>query len=274
MKGEMRRLVVLLLLCGLAACTAGCGVGGSSSGTLGAPEPAELVVDAIRAAEAAGSFHYSLEATVATDTSPAVRLTLAGDFAEQQARADVSFEGQGESLAGTLLYADGGFFVKFMDRWYGEQSGFAPVQGLQREFGDENGLTDRFDDFFEGSVTVGPVADGVPTWAFNGRLNVDRILELAEKDGSLEDGTREKVEQLAESTRLTLLVGQADLLPRSFLLDLSGEGADLMGIGGPDGGSFSVTVRGSFSRWGEPVRITPPSSYAPLDELLGQFFSF
>jgi hypothetical protein len=47
-----------------------------------------------------------------------------------------------------------------------------------------------------------------------------------------------------------------------------------MGIGGQDGRNFSVTVRGSFSRWGEPVRITPPSSYEPLDELIRQFFGF
>ena len=47
-----------------------------------------------------------------------------------------------------------------------------------------------------------------------------------------------------------------------------------MGIAGPDSGRVSFTVRGAFSRWGEPVTITPPSSCAPLDELLAQFFSF
>jgi hypothetical protein len=274
MKARMRRVVVFVLLCGLIALATGCGVGGSSSGSPGAPEPGQLVLDAFKAAEATGSFHYSLEANLATEASPAMRFAVSGEFAERQARADVSFEGQGKSLAGTLLYADGGFFVKFMGRWYGEQSGFAPVQGLERELGAEQGLAERFDDVFEGSVTDGPVADGVPTWAFNGRLNVDRMLELAEEEGSLEGGTREKVEALAESTRLTLLVGKADHLPRSFLLDLSGEGADFMGIGGPGGGDFSLTVRGSFSRWGEPVRVTPPTSYAPLQDLLGQFFSF
>jgi hypothetical protein len=183
----------------------------------GAPEPGQLVLDSLRAAEVAGTFRYSLEAKVASEGAEAMRFAVVGEFAERQARADVSFEGQGERLTGTLLYAEGGFFVRFMGRWYGQQSGFPPVQGLERELGAEEGLADRFDDVFEGTVTAGPVADGVPTWAFNGRLNVDRILELAEQEGSLEDATREKVEALAESTRLTLLVGKADLLPRSFL---------------------------------------------------------
>jgi hypothetical protein len=270
----VRRLVVLVLACGLAASAAGCGVGGTESGSPGAPEPGELAVAAFKAAEAAGSVHYSVEATLAADGAAPMRFAAEGDFAMRQARADVSFEGDGVSLAGTLLYAEGGFFVNFMGRWYGERNGFRPVQGLEREFGSEADLAERFEDVFEGSVSEGPVADGVPTWAFNGRLNVDGILELAEQEGSLEGDSREKLEELAESTRLTLLVGKADLLPRSFLLDLSGEGTDFLGIGGSDAGGFSLTVRGLFSRWGEPVRIMPPSSYAPLDELLGQFFSF
>lgn len=270
----MRRLVVLVLACGLAALAAGCGVGGSGSGSPGAPEPSQLVLDAFRAAEAAGSFHYAVEATLAPKTAAPVRFVISGDLAERKARAEVSFEGDGQSLAGTLLWARGDFFVRFMDRWYGEQGALQPPQGLERELGAEEGLADRFDDVFEGSVTDGPVADGVPTWAFNGRLNVDRLLELAAEEGSLEGDTREKIEELAESTRFTFLVGKADLLPRSILLDLSGEGADLMGIAGPEAGRVSFTIRGSFSRWGEPVTITPPSSYAPLDELLGQFFTF
>ena len=269
----MRRLFVLVLACGLAALAAGCGVEGSGSSRPGVPEPGRLVLGAFRAAEAAGSFHYSVEATLAPENAAPMRFLVSGDLAERKARAEVSFEGDGRSLAGTLLYARGGF-VRFMDRWYGEQSAVQPPQGLERELGAEEGLADRFDDVFEGSVTDGPVADGVATWAFNGRLNVGRLLELAAEEGSLEGETREKIEELAESTRFTFLVGKADLLPRSFLLDLSGEGADLMGIAGPDSGRVSFTVRGAFSRWGEPVTITPPSSYAPLDELLAQFFSF
>jgi hypothetical protein len=271
----MRRLVVLLLACGLSAAAAGCGMGGGSgSGSPGAPSPSELVRQAFAAAEAAGSFNYSVEATLDGEVSAPMRLTVTGASAERKARADVSFTGGGESLAGSLLYDGAGFFVKFMGRWYGEQGGLGPAQGLEQQFGPAAEAADLIEGMFEGTVTAGPVADGVPTWAFNGRLNVDWILERAKEEGSLEDDTRERVEELADTTRVTILFGKADALPRSFLVDMSGEGADLMGIGGPDGGTFTVTVRGSFSRWGEPVEITPPSSYAPLHELFDQLFSF
>jgi hypothetical protein len=165
--------------------------------------------------------------------------------------------------------------VKFLGRWYGEAIPDQEAERLRQELGTEDAFSAHFDDVFDGSVESGPVADGVPTWAFNGGLDVDGIVALAEEQGeSIGGDEREQLEQLAESARFTLLVGKADLLPRAFRLDLRGEGIDLAGIAGADPGEIRITLSGSFTRWGEPVRITPPSSYAPLDELLGDFFTF
>ena len=120
----------------------------------------------------------------------------------------------------------------------------------------------------------GPVADGVPTWAYNGRLNVDGILDLMAQEAPLDDDDREQVEKLADSTRFTFLVGKVDGLPRAFQLDMSGEGIDFGGFADEGAGELVITLRGSFSGWGEPVRVTAPGAYAPLEELYRQFFGF
>jgi hypothetical protein len=272
--GGMRRLLPVILVCALAFVAAGCGMGGSGSDSPGAPEPGELALDAFRAAQRAGTVHYSVQATLEGEGTGPMRLAVDGDLGEGEGRADVSFEGNGQSLAGTLLYDRGGFFVKFLGKWYGRESPLGPTDELERVLGTEERFAARFDDLFEGTVSEGPVADGVTTWAYNGRLNIDGIMELIAQEGQVDEDAREKLEKLAESTRFTLLVGQADLLPRAFLLDLTGEGADLGGFAGPNAGEVRFTLRGSFSRWGAPVTITPPSSYAPLEDLLSQFFSF
>ena len=178
----MRRLFVLVLACGLAALAAGCGVEGSGSSRPGVPEPGRLVLGAFRAAEAAGAF-----TTRSRPRSRRRTRLLCGSSSratwpsERLAPRSASRETAGRSQARCSTRAAA--FVRFMDRWYGEQSAVQPPQGLERELGAEEGLADRFDDV-EGSVTDGPVADGVATWAFNGRLNVGRLLELAAEEGS------------------------------------------------------------------------------------------
>lgn len=149
-----------------------------------------------------------------------------------------------------------------------------PGRELRRQFGTDDGFSDRFDEFFEGEVTEGPVADGVPTWAYNGRLNADAILDLMAEEAALDDEARDRVEEFAENTRFTLLVGKADHLPRAFQLDVSGEGLDFTGVAGSEAAQMTVSLRGSFTEWGKPVRVTAPGAYAPLAELYQQFLGF
>jgi hypothetical protein len=270
----MRRLLLAVFVCALALLPSACGMGGAASAS-GVPQPSELALDAFRAAQQAGSAQYSFEATLAGEGTSPMRLRVDGALGRGKVRADASFEGRGRSLGGTLLYDGGAVFIRYLDTWYGDSSRSERAQQLGDELGTPEAFQAHFDDLFEGSVSEGPTADGVPTWAYNGRLNVDGILDLTAQEGeSLGDEARDKLEELAKGTRFTLLVGKADLLPRSFLLDLTGEGADLGGFVGPNAGKVTFTLRGSFSHWGEPVTITPPSSYAPLQELFGQFFSF
>jgi hypothetical protein len=270
--GPVHRFLLVVCISALALLSTACGVS-TGSASDGAPDPRELAVDAFRAAQRAGRARYSFEATLQGEGSGAMRLRVDGAVGQGKTRADVSFEGEDQSLAGTLLYSSGAVFVRYLGTWYGDTSRRGQSGMLEDELGTPESFQARFDDLFEGSVSEGPVADGVPTWAYNGRLNVDGILHLTAEEGEgLEGEARDRLEQLAETTHFTLLVGKADSLPRSVLLDLTGEGADLGGFAGPNAGKITFRLRGSFTRWGEPVTMTPPSSYAPLQEFFGQFF--
>lgn len=267
----MRRVLLALLMCSVALTGAGCGMGGSSSSASGAPEPSDLARQAFRAARDAGSVRFTLDASVTADGQPPMKLSVSGVFGKERLKADVSFTGQGQSLSGSVLVDETAFFLRFLDRWYGKTFPPAQKQELEQSFATEDAFGAKFDDVFDGRLSDGPLTDGVPTWAYNGSLDVDRLLELMAEEGSVDDESREQVKALAENTRFTLLVGKADSLPRAFLLDLKGEGIDFTGLAAQAEGSIRITVRGSFTGWGEPVTITRPQSYAPLEELIGQF---
>src|SRR5215210_1283566 len=120
MRLAMRRLALVLLAGFLAVVAPGCGGGGGGDGGSGnsagadAPEPTELALGAFRAAEEAGSLHYSFEANLTVAGSKPIRLTVEGDAGGDAAQADVSFAAEGMPLAGTILYAQGGLFIRFM----------------------------------------------------------------------------------------------------------------------------------------------------------------
>lgn len=268
----MRRLSLALLALIAVLAATGCGMGGGSTGAPGAPEPSDLAREAFRAARDAGSVRYALEASLTAEGQAPTRLSVSGAVAERKLKADITFEGGGQALSGSALVDETGFFIRFLDRWYGKIFPADQEGELRQSFGTEDAFGARFDEVFDGSINEGPVADGVPTWAYSGELDADAVLELIAKEEALDDEARKQVEELAKNTRFTLLVGKADSLPRAFHLDLSGEGIDFMGVAGPDPESLSITVRGSFTGWGEPVSISRPQSYAPLEELFGQFF--
>lgn len=267
----MRRLFLALLVLAVVLAGAGCGMGGGS-GAAGSPDPSDLAREAFRAARDAGSVRYTLEASLTAEGQPPMRLSVSGAVAKQRLKADVTFDGGGQAFSGSALVDETGFFIRFLDRWYGKIFPPQQEQKLQQTFGTEEAFGTRFDEVFDGSISEGPVADGVPTWAYNGRLDTDGLLELMAKEESLDESARKQVQELAENTRFTLLVGKADNLPRAFQLDLSGEGIDFGGFAGADPGSLAITMRGSFTGWGEPVTIARPQSYAPIEELFGQFF--
>jgi hypothetical protein len=268
----MRRFLLALPALVVVLAGFGCGVGGGDSGASGSPDPSDLAREAFRAARDAGSVRYGFEASLAAEGQPPMRLSVSGAVGEKKLKADVTFDGGGQAFAGSALVDETGFFIRFLDRWYGKILPAHQEQELRQALGTEAAFGARFDEIFEGSISEGPVADGVPTWAYNGRLDTDGLLELMAKEESVDDEARKQVEELAKNTRFTLLVGKADSLPRAFQLDLSGAGIDFMGVAGADPKSLVVTMRGSFTGWGEPVSIARPHSYAPLEELFGQFF--
>jgi hypothetical protein len=75
----MRRLLALALVLAVTP-LAGCGSAEPGSEAAGAPEPRELIRQALRAARAAGSVHYTFDATFAGESSAPVELAFEGDI--------------------------------------------------------------------------------------------------------------------------------------------------------------------------------------------------
>ena len=292
----MRRLGLFLALCVLTvALVAACGGVTSSDSSSAepaaadAPSGADLAADAFAAVKEAGSGHFVLDATVnasgpaaaMTGNGP-VRLHLEGDASSDELAMDVKLDFSGQSFAAVVLANRQELFIRFLNRWYGDEDLKLPEQSEQerdrfeRDFGTPAGLRAHFDDIFTGTVLAGPVIDGVTTWEFRGALNVDGILALAEEYGgeAMAPEERAKFESLAEVVHFRFTAGRDDHLPRSYSMDVDLEGRDLDELAQPgslDSVDLHIAVR--LSDWGKDVSYERPAEYEPLEKLFESFFS-
>ena len=292
----MRRLGLFLALCFLTvALVAACGGVTSSdsssaeSAAADAPSGADLAADAFAAVKEAGSGHFVLDATVNASGPAAamtgdgpVRLHLEGDASSDELAMDVKLDFSGQSFAAVVLANRQELFIRFLNRWYGDEDLKLPEQSEQerdrfeRDFGTPEGLRAHFDDVFTGTVLAGPVIDGVTTWEFRGALNVDGILALAEEYGgeAMAPEERAKFESLAEVVHFRFTAGRDDHLPRSYSMDVDLEGRDLDELAQPgslDSVDLHIAVR--LSDWGKDVSYERPAEYEPLEKLFESFFS-
>lgn len=293
----MRRLrhSLLLAFCVLTvALVAGCGgeaPSGSSSpkpAAADAPNGADLAADAFAAVEEAGSAHFVLDTTLKASGPAAamagdgpVRLHVEGDGSSDELAVDLKLDFSGQSFAAVLLANRHEFFIRFLNRWYGERALKFPEQTeeerdrFEQDFGTPEGLRTHFDDVFTGTVLAGPVVDGVPTWEFRGALNVDGILALAEEyDDAMEPSERAKLESLAELVHFRFTVGRDDHLPRSYSMDVDLGAGDLDQLGQSDSlDSVDLHIAVRLSDFSKDVTYERPAEYEPLDKLFESFFS-
>ena len=303
----LRRATRPLVLALLAAVLLASGCGSSSDGDAGddgavaaeaspAEGSADLLARAVTAAQGMTSAHYALDATVSVKAAGQVvnpqvemlaqspfTLHLEGDASETAFTADGSIGFAGQTLTGTFLAGEHELFLNFMGTWYGtkdtgladaEEQGAAGVTANPQEALDA--IRGRLDDVLTGNVSEGPESDGVETWRFEGTLNVDGLAELAAELGeAIPAADLDVLRAIAGASKVVVLFGRGDSLPRRFEFSLALSGDELAQLGAGATGlegveSLNVDVSVDVSDFGKDVSYDAPAEFAPFDELLGQ----
>jgi hypothetical protein len=276
------------------ALVAGCGGATSESSSpksasADAPSGADLAADAFAAVKEAGSAHFVLDTTLKARGPAAamagegpVRLHVEGDASSDELAVEAKLDFSGQSFAARVLANRQEFFIRFLNRWYGERDLKLPEQSeeerdrFQQDFGTPDGLRKHYDDVFTGTVLAGPVLDGVATWEFRGALNLDGIAALAEEYGgdAMKPSERAKLESLAELVHFRFTVGRDDNLPRSYSMDVDLGAGDLDELGQSGSlDSVDLHIAARLSDFGKDVSYERPAEYEPLEKLFESFFS-
>jgi len=307
-KKTLRRATLPLVLALLAAVLLASGCGSSSDGDAGgdgavaaeaspADGSADLLARAVTAAQGMTSAHYALDATVSVKAAGQVvnpqvemlaqspfTLHLEGDASETAFTAGGSIGFAGQTLTGTFLAGEHELFLNFMGTWYGtkdtgladaEEQGAAGVTANPQEALDA--IRGRLDDVLTGDMSEGPGSDGVETWRFEGTLNVDGLAELAAELGgeAIPAADLDVLRAIAGASKVVVLFGRGDSLPRRFEFSLALSGDELAQLGASATGlegveSLNVDVSVDVSDFGKDVSYDAPAEFAPFDELLGQ----
>jgi len=289
-------VIALVSLLALAALVAGCGGGDSEQ----PPSPSALVIDSARAlkAQKPARFAFDTQARVdevvpAAGAGPQVQqfagapssLGLSGALSPEAVQADGSASFAGQTFTAEALAGAQEVYVRFLGSWYGtkaiglqqlrQQAEQAGGKSSDQAFNELVANIERYGkDVFTGEVTEGPEVDGTPTWQSEGTLNVDGLEQIAEQQGqqvTAED--REVLEKVAQGTTLTYLIGQEDKLPRrvKFALDIKPSEFAASARENSEDLKQVEQVKASFtvnmSKWGEPVKITPPANFQPIEQL-------
>ena len=270
---------------------AGCGQRFDRDAAANAPAPADLAADALSALEDAGSAHFVADVRSKSPGGalggPALALHFEGDASRNALDAEGSISFGFGTLSGRILVGDHDLFIQFMDEWYGEHRGIVDAVAEAREEQDgklwnelatPDGLRRNFGLLFAGEVSEGAPIDGVATWRFEGRINPEGIITLAERFGEpTPPDEAEMIRKAAPGSKFVLVVGQEDHLPRRLELSVHASSEDL---GKTQASGYADIVSGEdftstlvLSDFGKRVEIDPPADFKPLDELFSQLFS-
>jgi hypothetical protein len=176
-----------------------------------------------------------------------------------------------------------------MNTWYGPDKGITdttssaatdPAELKQtllklRQYGN---------DVVTGKVTEGDEADGQKTWQFDGTLNPDGIVKVAQAEGqpmSADDQTA--LRAIAPLVKIKFATGQKDGLIRMVGVDFKLSEAQIKVLNGAAGSSqvplksLAVNMTVKISDYGTPVTIQAPANPQPTKALggalLGAMFS-
>jgi hypothetical protein len=181
-------------------------------------------------------------------------------------------------------------FIQFMNTWYGPDKGITST--TQDAGTDPAELKEALlkvrqyaNDVLKGEVTEGDEVDGQKTWKFEGGLNPDGIVKVAQAEGepmSADDQTG--LRAIAPLVKLTFSTGQEDGLFREVGMKFALTEQQIKVLNSSaSGGSdlplkaLAVDVTLKLSDYGTEVKIQEPANPQPTKALggalLGAFFS-
>ena len=299
----MKRIALPLLIAStltVAACgsddpATGGGGGGSSAN---APTPAEMLSKAITETTNQKSAAFQIVANVSGATDdPEVK-----PFLERPIKVDISGKGgpTGVDIAGKANVKGQDYqlavkadqqqsFIQFMNTWYGPDDGIdSTTQSAGADPAElkEALLTVRqyANDVLKGEVSEGDEVDGQKTWKFDGGLNPDGIVKVAEAEGEpMSADDQAGMRAIAPLIKLSFSTGQEDGLFREVamqfklteqqikILDSSSSSSDVPLK------ALAVDMTVKLSDYGTDVKIQAPANPQPTKALggalLGAFFS-
>jgi hypothetical protein len=278
--GRFASALAFLFTLALVVGSAGCGQRFDNVGAGAPPTQAALASEALTALREAGSAHVVLDAKGGSisGTKAELGVHFEGDASESSLAGDGEVRFPGGTLGARVLVDEHDAYIRFMGVWYQAESGFADALATANaQSGDLTtpaGLGQFFTKLFEGEVVEGPDVDGVATWEFDGSLRGDTLADHVEKYGQskLTANDRSLFEKVAATSRLVVVVGQDDHLPRKVELtldppkDLHFDSQELES----SDGALSATVE--LSDFGKDVSFTAPKGAKPLDALFEQLF--
>ena len=300
----MKRIALPILLTStlaLAACGAddpagGGGGGGGSSAN--APTPAEMLTKAITDSTNQKSAAFQVIANVSGATDdPEVK-----PFLEKPIKLDISGKGSSKAvdIAGKANVKGQDYqlavradetksFIQFMNTWYGPDKGITsttqstgtdPAELKQallkvRQYGN---------DVLKGEVTEGDEVDGQKTWKFDGGLNPDGIVKVAEAEGEpMTADDQAGLRAIAPLVKLSFSTGQKDGLFREVKMSFKLTEQQIKVLNSSSDSSdvplkaLAVDMTVKVSDYGTDVKIEEPANPQPTKALggalLGAFFS-
>jgi hypothetical protein len=284
--GRFASALAFVFMLGVILSSAGCGERFDELGAGQAPAAADLAADALQALEDAGSAHVVLDAqsTAIAGSEFTLGVHFEGDASKSAIVGDGEVRFPGATLGARLLVDEHDVYVRFMGAWYGDDMGIADAlaaagkatsDDLLTELMSVAGLRARFGGLFAGEVTEGPAVDGFETWKFEGRFRADAFAQLTEKYDhvKLTEHDRGLLDRIAASTRLVLVVGRDDRLPRSLQFSIAPpQGLDFDADELESGGSTTMSARIELSGFGTGVSLEAPKDVRPLSELADRIF--
>jgi hypothetical protein len=300
----MMKRIALPLLIASALTVAACGSddpatgGGGGGSAANAPTPAEILTKAITETtnQKSAAFHVIANVSGASD-DPEVK-----PFLEKPIKVDISGKGgptavditgkaklRGQDYQLAVRANEAKTFIQFMNTWYGPDKGITdttsstatdPAELKQallklRQYGN---------DVVTGKVTEGDEVDGQKTWQFDGTLNPDGIVKVAQAEGdpmSADDQTA--LRAIAPLIKLKFATGQKDGLIRMVGVNFTLSEAQIKMLNGAAGSSqvplksLAVNMTVKISDYGTPVTIQAPANPQPTKALggalLGAMFS-
>jgi hypothetical protein len=299
----MKRIALPLLLASaltVAACgsddpsTGGGGGGGSSAN---APTPAEMLSKAITETTNQKSAAFQIVANVSGATDdPEVK-----PFLEKPIKVDISGKGGPNAIdiAGKANVKGQDFqlavkadqrqsFIQFMNTWYGPDDGIDST--TQSAGADPAELKEALlkvrqyaNDVLKGDVTEGDEVDGQKTWKFEGGLNPDGIVKVAQAEGEpMSADDQAGLRAVAPLIKLSFSTGQEDGLFREFSMKfkLTEQQIKVLNSNSSDPvplKALNVDLTVKLSDYGTDVKIEAPANPQPTKALggalLGAFFS-